>query len=276
MIDWLKYYPIHIRDGKDGDSVKGPVFSRAHPVTLDFKGNIIRLRVPRHRSSAGETQIYTRGMKAHLANEFRTLRAATDNWKHSILLYRNWGYWVEWFGGLSGSLEIDVSVLTRNEETSFEGSSYFYRAAFESAIANYMNTIHGVHQPGTAFTEKAPLDWRVHHHLPVFSCTFEFWQRDSISVLYFFFPLTDEHLGVISFNFTVVDEDPVSQARKLVTQIINSVQLELSPESKAQLEKVKQQAGELKLSEEFAPLKWPIKVEDIEQPLPADSLLSQS
>ncbi|VAW66143.1 hypothetical protein MNBD_GAMMA09-3426 [hydrothermal vent metagenome] len=49
--------------------------------------------------------------------------------------------------------------------------------------------------------------------------------------------------------------------------------MELSPESQAQLDRVKQAMGELKLSEEFAPLKWPIKVEDIEQPLATDSFL---
>ncbi|VAW69447.1 hypothetical protein MNBD_GAMMA09-2094 [hydrothermal vent metagenome] len=77
----------------------------------------------------------------------------------------------------------------------------------------------------------------------------------------------------MNFSFTVGTGEPVAQARELATQIINSVQLELSPESQAQLDRVKQAMGELKLSEEFAPLKWPIKVEDIEQPLATDSFL---
>ncbi|VAW69443.1 hypothetical protein MNBD_GAMMA09-2092, partial [hydrothermal vent metagenome] len=111
MIDWLKYYPLGLRSGKKTDSVKGPTFSSARPVKLEFKGNVIRLRAPKHRSSSGEIQIYTRGIKAHLANEFRTWRGATENWRSSILLYRNWDYWREWFGGEAGSLSIDASVL---------------------------------------------------------------------------------------------------------------------------------------------------------------------
>lgn len=272
MIDWLKYFPLQLRDGKKTDSVKGPSFSRARPVTLKFYDNIIRLRAPRHRSTTGYNPVYVTGMKAQTAYNFRTLRGATENWKHSILLYRSWDYWREWFGGESGSLGIDVSLLTRAEGKAFEGSSFFHPGAFESAIANFLNTTNGIHETGTEFTEQAPVNWQVHHHLPVFSCSFELWQRGHISLLYFVFPITDQHLGVISFNFTVSNEE--AQARELVSQIINSVKLELSPESQAQYERVKQEIGELKLSEEFAPLKWPIKVEDIEQPPGSDALLS--
>ncbi len=275
MIDWLKYYPLRLRDSNEGDTVKGSVFSSARPVKLNFKGNIIRLRAPKHRSTSS-SPIYITGKKAQIANQFRTQRGATENWRYSLLLYRRWGYWFEWFGGISGNLEINVSVLTRKEGKEFKGSSFFYPGAFESAIANYLNTSYGVHEPGTAFTERAPVNWQVQHHLPVFSCTFELWQREHLSLQFFFFPLTDQHLGAITFNFSVVDDDPVHQAKELVSQIINSVQLELSPESQAQLDRVKQAMGELKLTEDFAPLKWPIKVEEIEQPLESGSFLSHS
>lgn len=275
MIDWLKYYPLHLRDGKKTDSVKGPSFSSARSILLDFKGNVIHLKAPRHRTISGYNPIYVTGKKAHLANEFRTLRGATQNWEHSILLYRSWDYRIEWFGGDSGGLGIDVSVLRRKEETAFESGSFFYPAAFESAIANFMNTSYGIQKKGTAFTAKAPVNWQARNHLPVFSCSFELWKRDLLNEIYFIFPLTNQHLCAISFNFSVVDQEPVSQARELVSQIINSVQLELSPDSQAQLDRVKQEIGELKLSEEFAPLKWPIKVEDIEKPLASDSLLTQ-
>jgi len=273
MIDWLKYYPLNLRGSKEGDSVKGPAFASAKPVKLDFKGNIIRLRAPRHRSTSGYSPVYITGLKAHLANEFRTWPGATENWKYSKLLYRSWDYWIEWFGGISGDLEIYTSVLTRKEGKAFEGGSFFHPVAFESAIANFLNTSHGIHKTGTYFTARSPVNWQVHNHLPVFSCSFEVWKREGLSFLYFVFPLTDQHLGSIIFNFSVSDDDPVAQARELATQIINSVQLELSPESQAQLDRVKQAMGELKLSEEFAPLKWPIKVEDIEQPLATDSFL---
>lgn len=175
--------------------------------------------------------------------------------------------------GGAGSLSISISVLTRAEGKSFEGSSFFHPGAFESAIANYLNTTYGVHEAGTNFTARAPVNWQLHHHLPVFSCSFEVWKRDELEDVYFVYPLTDQHLVSICFAFYVADEQPVAQARELVSQIINSVQLELSAESRAQMERVKQDIGELKLSETFAPLRWPIKVEEIEQPLAMDSLL---
>lgn len=273
MISWLKYFPLDLRDSKEGNSVRGPEFSSARSVKLDFMGNILRLRAPRHRSNAGETQIYIKGMKADLANQFQTWHGATENWEYSTLLYRNWDYWREWFRGLHGSLTIHTAVLTRKEGRSFEGSSFFYPGAFEFAIANFLNTMYGVQRRGTAFTERAPINWQPHYHLPVFSCSFELWQGDDLNSIYFFFPLTDQHLGVIDFSLTVSGDEPVQQARKLVTQIINSVQLELSIESQAQLQRVKQEAGELKLSETFAPLKWPIEADDIEKPLAAGALL---
>ena len=273
MIDWLKYLPLDLRDGKNEDSVKGPVFSSAQPVKLEFKSNIIRLRAPKHRSTSG-IPTYLTGIKAHLAEQFRTWRGATENWKYSTLLHRNWDYRIEWFGGGAGSLSISAYVLTRKEGEEFKDSSFFYPGAFEAAIANYLNTIHGVHKTGTVFSAQAPLNWQHHHHLPVFSCSFELWKRGHLNNIYYFFPLTDQHLMAFCFGFYVVDNDPVAQAKELVSQIINSVQLELSTESQAQLDRVKQEMGELKLSEEFAPLKWPIKVEDIEQPLDSGSLLS--
>jgi len=277
MIDWLKYYPLRLRDCKEGDSVKGPVFSKARPVKLNFRDNIIRLRAPRHRSTTGYSPIYTTGFKAASADQFQTRRGGfTENWKASTLLFRKLDYRCEWFGGRSGGVSISLSVLARVEGKEFKDSSFFYPGAFESAIANFLNTFYGVQKPGRAFTRRAPVNWQVQHHLPVFSCTFELWQRNLLSRIYFFFPLTDRHLGCISFDFTVSDEGPVAQAKELVSQIINSVQLELSPESQAQLDQAKQAMGELKLTEDFAPLKWPIKVEDIEQPLASGSFLSHS
>jgi hypothetical protein len=61
MIDWLKYFPLHLRDAEEDAAIKGPAFSSARPVTLMPGGNIIRLRAPRHRTDVQERQIYFKG-----------------------------------------------------------------------------------------------------------------------------------------------------------------------------------------------------------------------
>lgn len=276
MIDWLKYFPLHLRDAEEGAAIKGPAFSSARPVTLMPGGNIIRLRAPRHRTDVQERQVCYKGYD-DLDNRFDVCRGATDNWKHRTLLFRMWTYWREWFGGGAGNLTMTVAVVTRAQGQEFH-RSLFYPRVFESAVANYLNTVHGVVRRGHEkfqFSARAPINWKIHHHLPVFSCSFEERHSDYLEVLYFVFPITDRHFLRISFRFSGVATGMRDDMQALAHQIIDSVELALSSSSQEELARVKSDIGELSLSENFPPLKWPINVDEIENPPMPESMLSQ-
>ncbi|MGI9278899.1 MAG: hypothetical protein ACR2PX_04615 [Endozoicomonas sp.] len=86
----------------------------------------------------------------------------------------------------------------------------------------------------------------------------------------FFFPLGDRYLGALFFGrhkyfqggaeqeAHLIDDKPMDE---LIDNIINSIQLTLSPEAQAQYDRVKAECPDMQVTEDFPPLDWSDKPE---------------
>lgn len=262
MINWLKFLPFHFRD-ETSDEWRSPSASRGRQIQLTAGGSKIRIIAPRHSSRLPQEQLYAKRFDGRNSrfDRYHSHTAANDNWVYNTLLFRSWSYWTAWFTGSAGELRMHGSVIKRNDDRNFDGPSFFHPATFTYVLANYLDTIYGHQEQKGQAKNQGPLDWTTHHHLPVFSASFRI--SGLRNELTFVFPVDSKAFFRLSFKFSGhapgLREDQLLVAK----QIISTVNLELSPEAQAQLDAVKAECPDMSLPEEFAPLKWPIKPEDI-------------
>jgi hypothetical protein len=267
MINWLKYPPFELSflDRGPDDDYNGPTFKQAKPIRLLAGGNVIRLRAPKHSFFSSTPSIYVRnqdGMETSFGdgNKF----AATDNWKECSLVVRRIEYRLPWFRGTKGSLSMSLAIVTRAPKKAFARTSFFHPRSFEFILSNYLNTQYGhEHDSKGVARYTAPINWQVHQQLPVFSVSFDV-EGNNADFCYFF-PISDTHFIRLNFFFYGGSDIKFKEEMKvLAKEIIQSVTLELGPQSQAQWDRVKAECPDMNLSESFAPLQWPIKPEDIE------------
>jgi hypothetical protein len=92
----------------------------------------------------------------------------------------------------------------------------------------------------------------------------EFWVKGNSDRCHFVFPLTEKHIGIIDFSFMSHNKRMQEQADPLVRQMLDSIKIALSPETQAKWAKIQADNPGVTISETLAPLKWPIKPEDID------------
>lgn len=227
---------------------------------------------------------------------YSNTRMANDHWGSVTPFVRSWAFWGPWMTGCKGELQMIVSVVGRRDGFEFPTISYFHPRAFETVFTTYLNDYYG-HARWDQHCDHVPryfgpADWQRHQHLAVFSgsCTIYRWAEGDIFVrgengskdrIYhqgvdvsarsspshlFFFPITEKHFVLIKFNQHLYSRDKdddgkwafdTSPVQQLQDDIFNSITLELSPEAKASYARIKAEHGNMQLSKDFAPLKWP-------------------
>ncbi len=179
--------------------------------------------------------------------------------------------------GCKGELSLSVSVVGRFDEFSFENISFFNPKAFETVLVRYLNDRYGhknweddmAHVP----RYHGPADWHGHSHLPVPSASFKVYRRGeglgdlALPDQLFVFPVTDKHFVEVCFvqEYYSCDETgnvafDISPMQELQDNIFNSITLELGSKAQARVDAIKKEVGNMQLSKEFAPLKWPINI----------------
>ncbi len=269
MIDWIKYFPIKLYDRKGNEEIKGPDFSKSVLRSFSIADNSLQFSCPKNSSKKVHLGYGLRSVlckKDECFNTFSSHKLATnvpENWENIRLFKTGWEYRAAWFkGDLINNMFI-VHIEKRKPNIEFTNASFFHPRVFEYAISNYLNSHWGHNQLSD---DKAPLNWKVHHHLPVPAASFR--KEPMNSRVFFCFPVA--HNMMIEFNFETGGNGWLKDhAIKLAYQVIDSVKLTLGPKTQAQLDSVKAQCSDMSLTPEFPPLKWPIKVEEIENHPPA-------
>ena len=100
-------------------------------------------------------------------------------------------------------------------------------------------------------------------NLPVVSVAFDVGPDNETQ--YFAFPVTPHHFVLFAFSYTVSRKDVKQSMQDLADEVINSVSLELNGKTQDLVDNVKAQCPDMALTKTFAPLKWPMKVEDIDK-----------
>jgi hypothetical protein len=289
MRNYFKYPPLQWRKRKEYCVPQGPSFAWAPWTTLHLAGNRLRFKAPRHSPHFSSVE-QTRVLPGHdvLADSklsrFSQVEMPNDHWGYATPLSRMWAFWGPWMSGCKAELAMGITVIGRQPEHAFRDISFFHPRAFEMVLVQYLNDSYGHRRWGDEGPDAliprrhGPADWQRHSHLPVFSASCKIYNQGpdpditnnlSYPDHLFLFPIADQYFVQVTFVQHLYSRDDrhkltydATPVQALQDAIFNSISLELSPESQASYNKVKAEVGDMQLTPTFAPLKWPIGVEE--------------
>jgi len=262
MIDWIKYAPIQLRDLAKEGPFRGPDFLRGKHINVAAAGSIIQFRCPRHSTKYKFFPPFHLKNKDCLDVDFSAESfMANNHWCYVEAFFRGWTYWSEWFQGHVGDFSLWVALCAREDNHNFDEISFLHPKGFEYGLTLYLNARYGVHRnPATVYMHKGPLKWKSINKLPVVAASFMIQPAHYI----FTFPVSDKHFIFMRFATTGVRSDVLPTIEADIQKIINSVDVQLSPETQEKVDKIKAECPDYALPETFAPLNWPLKPEDVE------------
>lgn len=271
MIDFIKYFPIKMRQQYDHCIPKGPSIKNAKKITCTIGETKLLLKAPRHSPKRSTTPKIDPD-KRDITNF--SFEDSGDNsnckWKECNFFVRQWAFWGPWFTGAQADVSMVIGLCKLKDQK--EGLTFFNPRYFEGCIADLLTEKHGHRKSkkGEPYFQ-GPLNWKAHTDMNVFSATFGV---DPIQLGFFApqrkyiaFPISENSLILASLGLSInktgdlkerQSQVDTSEAQQLIDDIISSFEIELGPKAKAELELAKVENPNLTLCETFAPLKWPV------------------
>ena len=271
MFNW----PLKLRHQTDFCTPKGPSFKFSGHVSFSIGGTNISFRAPRHSFASKLESI--RPYNIYDVNDLRMRPWSSDNgeWLHQNFFRRQWRFYGPWLSGYKGNVTLDVTLITR-DETSDLASNYRPKV-FESSIADYLRMVYSEDVWEGRQEWHVPVVWKEINTLPCVAAAFYAKPNDEVPnhhspCRYIVFPVSNKHLIRMRFDLRrgsgsqyeqdkVVDIAPLE---KLSSDIINSIQVKLSPEALAQQSKALEGIEDTQLSESFPPIKFTTPEQDAE------------
>lgn len=285
MIDWLKYFPFAMRYDHNPAEVRGPYFTKPKLIKWRFGDCVLHFRAPRSNSVAG---LAGRGcsvdtLPAPKGDILKALspHSEADNWdnprfrwKYDLLYKNEWFFVGPWFTGIQARLTLRANLISVSELSVFSGKNFFHPAVFESAIADVLNCLYGHHKFNTQKKAhfRGPMNWRVQsisNSIKAVVCDIHTVGRSSKEDPELrrkvYIPVTPRHFLLLTINFggTKVYSDDVCAKPlfNLCNSIIDSIRLEVGPETQAEWDKVKATCPDMSITETFGELQWPLAPE---------------
>jgi len=252
---------------------QGPSFQRASPMHFSIGGTEISLRAPRHNSHFAYKEALQPPKKCeynHLM--MKPARKHSKRWLYHNLFMRSWSFNGPWFSGSLGELTMRIALITPNEPD--QHVSFFRPKAFENGAADFLQYCYAKDIFEGAQEWLAPVDWEAITSWPSVAATFyvrPYSGNASAPNRYFLFPVADKHFIEVHFNLhrngrgdqdTKDKRVSLSTIEQLSTDIMNSIQIKLSPEAQAQQAKALEGCEDASLSVDFPPLKWTTPEQD--------------
>lgn len=272
MLDFIKYSGLKLRERSGRCSPSGPSFKGAAALEVDLIGNHVSFAVPPHRPSFSEEK------EKRIVNSRYTLEGhhysdsvmPSQTWQYSRILYRSWGFYGAWFTGHMADLSCSVTVLKLTNER--KDLSFFHPKVFETAVAGYITAYKGHYEDGGKARWKGPMNWRQLEGVGVPAVRFDVEPGvyPTSREHYVMFPISRSRIFCMSFSFGVMcsgsmpeRDEAISDKpmRDLIDQIVGSIRLNLSADSKLALADVDSNLQD-GLSEVFPPLLWPASVSE--------------
>lgn len=265
--------PYKLRPQTEYCSPKGPDIQWAPWLRFSINGTEIKLKVPRHTISLMDPLTPRRRYTLH-RHDFNRHVQGKPGWEALALLARGWHFNGPWFLGSLGRLYMYAMVVTPSEVN--ENLSFFHPRALESGIADYLTYRYGDQlSPKGEQMWFAPVNWQplIGHPCIAAYCDVDANRAINRDILdrFLFFPLSDRHLLAVDLEITRPlvyigsNKDPERDKDKwidrapmerLAMDIINSLEITLSPEAKQQQEQALAGLADRSLVKEFPPLKW--------------------
>lgn len=270
------YLPFELRNQTEYCTPKGPNFKRAPLVKFSISGTDIHLRVPRHRTTLPTEPRHSHAFynleELHLEGVFQD----KPQWRSLPIVFRIWDYYGPWFTGRLSATSFSLTVITPDNHKA--GTSFFHPKVFESGVADYLTYLYGEKKNATGNKQQwlAPVNWKPFLGLPCVAASFDVLENNEEAYRtgsiknHLCFPITDQHLICLEFNFSrnqflpnesEAYKDPddwinISSMQALAKDIINSVEVKLSSEAKDRQAQALTGLGDTSLTKEFSPLKW--------------------
>ena len=257
---------------------KGPKFSRACRINYDFDGTIFSFIAPKHsprRKSQKPQEPVNNFYKldeVNFTSYYNKDRNVSNNWRSLELFDRSWAFNGPWFTGAFAELYLSCRLvkLVNYNKNEF---SLFHPRAFENHIADYLTNLYSKNIdevfPQKKHVLSTPVNWHPLDHLSVNAVQLETVTDDTIRAAsvthHVYLPIGDDLF--LSFYFrpsqirsgTQEDLDKTvsrSTMNELMDNIINSIQVTLSPEALAQQKAAVEGLDDTSLVKEFLPLQW--------------------
>jgi hypothetical protein len=275
----MMHVRLKLREPKGLVTPKGPSLSWAARTRIDFSGSELSFRVPRHRPEHRNNdpvfpdryyKLDSLPLRSSY-NEADAERGRKDTWRFGTLLYHSWAFCGPWFTGVLSELRLTVTFFRPvNYSQRF---SLFHPRALEMAIGDYLDYMYADKLDETRGHMQefvAPVNWQPLSHLPVNAARLEVVPqlrsaptRTTEDLV--FFPLADDLMVRCRFEPSRFKNLPNSELDKrvniqpmhdLMNNIINSIQLKLSPEAQAQQAKALEGLADTSLVKNFPPIKW--------------------
>ncbi|HWV15844.1 MAG TPA: hypothetical protein VN030_10475 [Cellvibrio sp.] len=269
------YVPYKFRQQTEYCTPKGPDISWAPWVRFSINDTNISLKVPRHSTKSSMMPRNPRRNYTLDAYHFSNHRSSKDGWLGCPLSTRGWDFNGSWFIGTRASLHMYANIITPSEAN--ESLSFFHPRAFESGIADFMTYLYGEETSEKDGSQDwfAPMDWQPLTGHPCIAVQFDAIENVKVAGnrtdRYLFFPLSDHHLLQIVFgiarNKVWIGSNPSPEPdtskwidntpmEKLASDIINTLQITMSPGAKQQQEKALAGTMDASLVKDFPPIKW--------------------
>lgn len=274
MRNFIKYSPLKLRKQKGLCIPRGPSFASARLIRANLLDNILEFRAPKHSPTSDESieekkvssSIHKLNGRNHSDREM-----PSQSWKTANLFWRKWAFYGPWFTGDMGTASCHVSGIHTSIPS--EHANYLNPRAFETAVLGFITALwgHELYEKGIPYY-KAPLNWTPLNQLPVPAVSFgiEATKIPTYMDKYVLFPVSKNR--IICFSFSYLQHCSGSQEeidkkispkpmQELIDNIIDTIQLTLSPETQSAVDEIKKTCPNLSVSTNCAPLKWPAHVD---------------
>lgn len=285
MFDWIKFFPFAMKDDHKPSEVRGPYFAKPKLVKWRFGDSVLYFKAPR---SNPVFSFSGRGWSTDRLTPKRTdvlksigPRPNTGHWDDpkirwncSLFYLNEWLFVGPWFTGMQARLSASANVVYVSELSTFFDKNMFHPRVFESAIANILDCHYGHHNFNTKKKAhfRGPLNWRV---LPISNsihavacdihCIGNGTVDDPVVHKQIYIPVSPCHIVCLDLDFTGADlKNDTVRAKPLLAlcnSIIDSIRLELGPETQAEWDKVKATCPDMSITEAFGELQWPLAPE---------------
>ncbi|ABD79374.1 hypothetical protein [Saccharophagus degradans] len=285
MLDWIKYLPFSIKYKKAVSEVRGPYFSKPIKRKWLLGDNELMFSAPKSNSiyslshSGSKIETVNPKNKNILEGSWETLypgneRGPESDWLTQLFYFDAWFFVGPWFIGEQARLKVSGILNTAIESSNFYTGNLFHPKVFESAVANFLDITYGYKRSGSGKSAhyRGPLSWKT---IPISYCIESVVcdihcignsSKDNPTLLRkVFFPISPTQFVCINFDFggTEIFNDKIRSEPlfKLCDSIINSITLDVGEATKAEWNKVKATSPDMRITNTFGELPWPIKYE---------------
>lgn len=268
MRNYIKYSPLEWREYKGHCVPVGPSFSWARPKTVTIAGSNVTFTAPNHESGTSDLPSdYNHRDPINILKDYACKDEVPDSiehWVYGKKLNRYYGFFGPWFTGEMGLVQLYMSVI--QPEFPNPDLNFFHPNVFELAVTSYLHFSYGREIDYTLDRHIAPVNWQTVSGLGVPAARFDLVSNrgnglpDSHSfmiaigpaqILEFYFYYYDNSSRLKGLE---VSREPMLT---LINQIVESVSIELCPESQTMCDAVKTEGNNVaQITTEFLPLKW--------------------